>query len=185
MTAGRWMRMAGAAMLVLATAACGDPGSTDDRGYTKAPLERPGLLISGERPGDMAAYGSPNRVVVEELPLPEELAIADPVAGPAEVVDLPDGVTQEMVTAGQTLFGGGGLCFACHGANGTGGPLAPAVNDSDWLHVDGSYESIVQLITDGVASPIQYAAAMPPRGGAQITDEQVREVAAYVYSISR
>jgi mono/diheme cytochrome c family protein len=185
MTVCRGMRTAGAALVVLAIAACGDPDSTDGRGYTKAPLERPGVLISGERPGDMSAYGSPNRVVAEELPMPEEIAVADPAAGEAVVVDLPEGVTQEMVAAGQTLFGGAGLCFACHGANGTGGPLAPALNDSDWLHIDGDYDAIVQLINAGVPAPIQYPAAMAPRGGAQITDDQVREVAAYVYSISR
>jgi mono/diheme cytochrome c family protein len=90
-----------------------------------------------------------------------------------------------MVASGQTIFGGGGMCFACHGANGAGGPLAPALNDSEWLHIEGGYDEIVALINEGVPTPVQFAAAMPPRGGAPITDEQVRDVAAYVYSISR
>jgi mono/diheme cytochrome c family protein len=36
-----------------------------------------------------------------------------------------------------------------------------------------------------VPTPKQHPAPMPARGGGQITDDQVREVAAYIYSISR
>ena len=180
----RWSRTAGAALTILVIASCGDPDSTDDRGYTKAPLEDPSVLIDGEEPSVMAEYGSPNRVVAEELQLPEQVASAADEA-PAVQVDLPEGVTQEMVTAGQAVFGGPGMCFACHGANGAGGPLAPVLADSEWLHIEGGYDEIVQLITNGVPNPIQFPAPMAPRGGAPISDEQVREVAAYVYSISR
>jgi mono/diheme cytochrome c family protein len=185
MTVSRWSRTAGAALTILAIAACGDPDSTDDRGYTKAPLEDPGVLIDGEAASAMSAYGSPNRVVAEELRLPEEVAVAEPAGGETPIVDLPEGVTPEMVEAGQTLFGGGGMCFACHGANGAGGPLAPALNDAEWLHIEGSYDEIVEVVSTGVPTPVQFPAPMPARGGAPITDEQVREVAAYVYSISR
>ena len=184
MTFSRWSRTAGAALTILAVASCGDPESTDRRGYTKAPLENPSMLIRGEQPGEMSAYGSPNRVVVEELRLPEEVAVAEPT-GPAVQVDLPEGVTQEMVTAGQTAFGGQGMCFACHGANGSGGPLAPALSDGEWLHIEGSYDEIVEIINTGVPNPVQFPAPMAARGGAPITEEQVREIAAYVYSISR
>ena len=185
MTVSRWARMAGAVLVVVAAGACGDPDTTDGRGYTKAPLEKPSVLIGGEDAGEMSQYGSPNRVVVEELQLPEQVATAEPAAGPVAAVDLPEGVTPEMVAAGQTIFGGPGMCFACHGANGAGGPLAPALADAEWLNIEGSYDEIVTIINTGVATPVQFAAAMPPRGGAPITDEQVREVAAYVYSSSR
>jgi mono/diheme cytochrome c family protein len=90
-----------------------------------------------------------------------------------------------MVAAGQQVFSGPGTCFACHGANGAGTPLAPALNDGTWLNIDGSYDALVQVITNGVPVPQQAAVPMAPRGGSAITDEQVREVAAYVYSISR
>jgi mono/diheme cytochrome c family protein len=178
------MPRAGAALMVLAVSACGDPETTDNRGYTKAPLENPGVVVSGEEPGDMSRYGSPNRVEAEELHLPEEVAVTDPEGGPV-AVNLPEGVTQEMVTSGQAIYGGAGMCFACHGANGTGSPLAPALNESTWLHIDGSFDAIVGLIIAGVPTPMESPAAMLPRGGSAITDEQVREVAAYVYSISR
>lgn len=186
MTAGRQTRMAGVALISAALMACGDPATTDHRGYTKAPLERPSVVIAGEEPGRMSEYGHPNRVVAEELELPEEVEAATP-GEPVETapVQLPEGVTEAMVEAGAQIFAGPGTCFACHGANGAGTPLAPALNDAAWLNMDGSYDQIVQVINTGVPTPKQAAVPMPPRGGAALTDEQVREVAAYVFSISR
>ena len=176
------------AVLALALAACGDPDSTDGRGYTKAPLENPSVVIRGENPSDVSRYGTPNRVVAEAIELPEAAPAAaggaaggaDPLAG----VQLPEGVTAEMVAAGGTVFGGAGTCNTCHGANGTGTPLAPALNDTGWLNIDGSFESIVGVITNGVPTPKQAMIPMMPRGGSSISDEQVRQVAAYVYAIS-
>lgn len=102
----------------------------------------------------------------------------------ASNVALPEGVTPEMVAEGQQVFNGT-ICFSCHGMNGVGGPLAPALNDQEWLNIaDGSYEQIVEVVKTGVATPKQFPAPMPAMGGAQLTDEQVNAVAAYVYSIS-
>jgi mono/diheme cytochrome c family protein len=113
-------------------------------------------------------------------------AAPPPAPPPAAVqVDLPEGVTQDMVAAGQQIFNGAGICYTCHGQDGAGGSLGPGLRDQEWLHIDGSYESIVNNILNGVAQPIQYPAGMPARGGANISDEQVRQVAAYVYAISR
>ena len=100
-------------------------------------------------------------------------------------MDLPPGVTQEMVAQGEELFNGGGNCHACHGRAGAGAPLAPALQDDSWIHIDGSFDALVQIINAGVPQPAQYPAPMPARGGAAITDEQVRAIAAYVYAISR
>jgi mono/diheme cytochrome c family protein len=100
-------------------------------------------------------------------------------------VQLPEGVTQEMVAQGQELFNQV-VCWTCHGQNATGGPLAPALNDQQWLNVEGSFESILEVIHTGVPSPVQYTASpMPPMGGAQLTEEQMRQLAAYIYAISR
>jgi mono/diheme cytochrome c family protein len=100
---------------------------------------------------------------------------------------LPEGVTQEMVTAGQQIFTTSGNCFTCHGQDGSGTPLAPNLRDQTWLNVQtGSFDEIVNVINTGVNPPKDpaHAAPMPPKGGAALTDEQVRQVAAYVYSIS-
>lgn len=176
----------GVAALALIVAACGDPDTTDDRGYTKAPLEHPTVLIRGEETTEMAQLGAPNRVVAEAIELPEE-AETPADAGAADQlanVQLPAGVTAEMVTAGGEIFAGPGTCYTCHGANGTGSPLAPALNDTEWLNIDGGFEGLVTVITNGVPTPKQAMIPMPPKGGSAITDEQVRQVAAYVYAIS-
>ena len=98
---------------------------------------------------------------------------------------LPDGVTQAMVDEGKTLFNGAGTCFACHGMDGAGSQLGPAMNDNEWLQIEGSYESLVAQINAGTTTPVQFPGVMLPRAGTQMTDAQVSSVAAYVYSISR
>ena len=172
------------ALVAVVTAACGDPETNDDRGYTKAPLEHPTVLIQGEDPSDMTRYGSPNRVVAEVIELPPEDSAATSAGPDLASVQLPAGVTQAMVTAGQQVFSST-TCFTCHGANGTGGILAPPLNDKEWLNIDGSYDAIVGVVNNGVPQQKQYPAPMPPKGGATLTDEQVRQVAAYVFAISR
>lgn len=116
-------------------------------------------------------------------PPPPPPAATPPAAAPAQVA-LPEGVTQEMVTQGQAVFTGAGLCGTCHMPDGTGGPLAPNLHDATWINIDGSYDAIVNLIMTGVAEPKEHPAPMPARGGSTISDEQVRQVAAYVYTLS-
>jgi len=108
-----------------------------------------------------------------------------PQQQPGAGVELPPGVTQEMVAQGQQIFATTGLCFSCHGPNAKGmSGLGPDLTDNEWLNIDGSYDAIVELIKTGVPQPKQAASQMPPMGGAQLTDDQVRAVAAYVYAIS-
>jgi mono/diheme cytochrome c family protein len=114
---------------------------------------------------------------------PQPGAPGAPPAAPA--VDLPEGVTQEMVTQGQQLYAGQGICWSCHGQNAEGTALGPALNDTDWIHIDGSFEQIENVIRTGVDRAEQYPGMMPPMGGARLTDDQVRAITAYVYSVSR
>jgi mono/diheme cytochrome c family protein len=97
---------------------------------------------------------------------------------------LPQGVTQAMVDQGRTIFAGPGNCFACHGPNGAGTPIAPKLDDATWLNIDGSYPAIVDLVTKGVPTPKQSMVPMAPKGGTTINDEQVKAVAAYVWRLS-
>lgn len=173
-----------AVAVLLAAAACGDPNMRESRGYTKAPLERAGVPGGGERPGEVSRFGAPRRIASERIELPEAPPPAA-AAGPIAQVELPEGVTQEMVAQGEELFNGPGNCFTCHGRAGSGTPLAPALNEDDWIHIDGSVDELARIIAAGVPQPAQYPAPMPARGGAQIDDAQVRAIAAYVYTISR
>ena len=96
-------------------------------------------------------------------------------------------ITPQQVALGDSIFRGkaaGGTCFTCHQPNAKGLPgLAPDLTDNKWIHGDGSYAFIVSTVQKGVPKPKQAAAPMLPRGGTSMTDEQVRAVAAYVYSL--
>jgi hypothetical protein len=50
----------GLVMVGIVMVGCGDPQTGDDRGYTKAPLEEPGLVIEGEAASPMEALGEPD-----------------------------------------------------------------------------------------------------------------------------
>jgi cbb3-type cytochrome c oxidase subunit III len=93
----------------------------------------------------------------------------------------PAGATAEMVTTGQQLFGT--TCAACHGPDAKGTQLAPNLTDAEWINVDGTYDAIVNLVKTGVPQPKQAPGPMPPMGGAQLSEDQVKAVAAYVWSL--
>ena len=93
-------------------------------------------------------------------------------------------VTPAAIAEGKTLYLGEGLCLACHGADAKGS-IGPDLTDNTWLHGTGSFGEIVARVLAGVSSEqSKLGQIMPPRGGAGITDEQVRAVAAYVWSLS-
>jgi len=100
---------------------------------------------------------------------------------------LPEGVTAEMVAQGKEIFAGAGLCYVCHGGDGTGMPgLGANLIDDEWTQSDGSYEGIVGSVMDGVdASAATTGTAMPPKGGSGITDDQVKAVAAFVFTLGK
>jgi hypothetical protein len=77
-----WGAAAVCAVTVLA-AACGDPNQDPERGYTKAPLERPGLVVRPERPSRVSELGEVN------LPRGERLDLADTVPARAPAAPAP------------------------------------------------------------------------------------------------
>lgn len=99
---------------------------------------------------------------------------------------LPEGVTQQMIDQGKAIFNGAGICMACHGTDAKGMPnLGANLTDDEWNQGDGSYEAIIEIIKAGVSSDKSSSGTvMPPKGGSQINDEQLRAVAAYVWSLS-
>ena len=126
-----------------------------------------------------------------DAPAPEAPAAETPDAetssGGADLsgVELPAGVTAEMVAAGGDLWPTQ-ICTTCHGPAAEGvTDLGPDLTDDVWLNSDGSYEAIVTTITNGVPQPKEFAAPMMPKGGMpSITEEQVRQLAAYIYALS-
>jgi cbb3-type cytochrome c oxidase subunit III len=112
------------------------------------------------------------------------LAFAAVVGSRPAVAQAPAGVTPAAIAQGDSIFHSKGNCYACHGANAQGA-VGPNLTDAEWLHSDGSYDAIIKQVTAGVPqAESKSGIAMPPKGGSTITDDEVKAVAAYVYSLS-
>ncbi|HEY4648391.1 MAG TPA: c-type cytochrome [Gemmatimonadales bacterium] len=93
-------------------------------------------------------------------------------------------ITPELIAQGHKVFHGPGNCYACHGSNAQG-LVGPNLTDAEWIHSKGTYEDIVAQVTKGVPKEESKSGiVMPPRGGSSISDDDVKAVAAYVYSLS-
>jgi glucose/arabinose dehydrogenase/mono/diheme cytochrome c family protein len=118
---------------------------------------------------------------------PPEGTHPDAGAAAGQALPVPPGATAQMVELGQRVFQGqigGAPCAGCHGDRGQGTPLGPPLTGKKWLWSDGSYAGIQKTIVEGVSQPKEYRSPMPPMGSAQLTPEQVSDVAAYVWSLS-
>ena len=102
---------------------------------------------------------------------------------------MPAGVTPASIAMGDSIFNAG-ACQRCHGQKGIGAQNGPSLVAGPWLQSTGKYEEIVATITTGVPRTALKDQTrrfpMNPRGGPMnLNDDQVKAVAAYVYSISR
>jgi len=90
-----------------------------------------------------------------------------------------------MVAQGKKLYAGEGLCIACHGPDGKG-VVGPSLSDATWLHGTGTFEEILARVVEGVPAAISKTGViMPPKGGSKLKDDQLRAVAAYVWTLGR
>lgn len=115
-----------------------------------------------------------------------KLAKADDAVNMARA--LPPGWSAAQVDLGRRIFLGearSGTCAGCHGSDGKGSSAGPALTGPDWLWTDGSVSAIARIITAGVPEPRKTGGVMPPKGGVDLTDEEVRAVAAYVWTIGK
>jgi glucose/arabinose dehydrogenase/mono/diheme cytochrome c family protein len=142
-----------------------------------------GAAVGTPCPGASASAG----VVVATSARPPEGTNSQAGAATNAPPPVPDGATPEMVALGDRIYHGqvgGASCAGCHGAKGTGTPLAPSLKSRQWLWSDGSFAGILRVITNGVPEPKRYRAPMPPMGGAQLTPDQASALAAYVWGLS-
>jgi mono/diheme cytochrome c family protein len=106
---------------------------------------------------------------------------------PPALPPLPPGMTLDNIVEGDRIFHGPGGCFACHGTEAQGLPAAGDGITVGLAFVPYRWASIDSLITAGIPdedtrSPI----AMPARGAKwDLSEEQIRNVAAYVWAISQ
>jgi len=131
---------------------------------------------------------APPGEVTEERAKPPEGTHANAGRAAAGRLPVPKDATQAMVLLGERLYRGqvgGAACTGCHGESGQGTPLGPPLSGGKkWLWSDGSYAGIEKTIRQGVPQPKQYRSPMPAMGGAQLAPDQVKALAAYVWSIS-
>jgi mono/diheme cytochrome c family protein len=101
----------------------------------------------------------------------------------------PPALRASLVTRGDSLFHSR-ACFRCHGPDAKGTNNGPSLLGPTFLHVNGGYSDFVRIITSGVPTDSikdkSHRLNMQPRGGNQnpLGDEDIRAVAAYVYSLS-
>lgn len=87
-------------------------------------------------------------------------------------------ITPEVIAAGRRIFHGKGGCYACHGMNLEGGPVAPTLKQHTWKDAKGGdLGAIFYIDTHGVAGTVMVA---HPGG---ITDAEATVVAAYIWSV--
>jgi mono/diheme cytochrome c family protein len=99
----------------------------------------------------------------------------------------PPGATKEQVALGDRVFHGeasDGTCSGCHGSDARGTTVGPDLTSGTWVFGDGSVAAITKTVTEGVPHPRNFSGAMPPKGGASLSDSDTAAVAAYVWAIS-
>jgi len=151
-------------VLCIALTAC----VAEEGGYPKVTERQRGALPAHPAPDPPPLTAAARAGAAPELAMP---------------ADLPEGVTADMVQEGQRLYGT--VCTACHGPGGAGTPAGPALNDQNWIHITGEFSEIENITRTGVMQPREYPGAMPPLGGGNFDDDQLRAISAYVYAISQ
>jgi len=99
---------------------------------------------------------------------------------------LPPGVTAQQVALGRAIYMGeakGGTCVGCHGSDGRGSMAGASLTGPTWLWSDGSVDGLAQTIVNGVSQPKKASGAMPAMGGVALSPDDVKALAAYVWTI--
>lgn len=147
------------------------------------------LYVSEDVHGEIwrITYSGPmENATLQGAPTPANPAVTVPALA---VASLPAsaGATREQMQRGSKIFWGqaaGGTCSGCHGSDGRGSSVGPNLTRNEWSWGDGSWQAIAATITQGVQVPKQADGAMPPRGGAPLSDADVSAVAAFVWGMS-
>jgi mono/diheme cytochrome c family protein len=144
-------------------------------------LARPALALVA-----IAAIGACSKGSSTTQTGPTPASSAAPAAAPVAAKPF----TAAMVALGDSIYHARG-CRNCHGADAKGATNGPALINPKPMHVNGTFDDYVRIITSGIpADQIKdpsHRVAMPPRGGgrpAPLTDDQIKDVAAYVYSLN-
>jgi len=129
----------------------------------------PGSLMAGW--GDLLAQEQVSAVVDLVYRWPEMIQTG--VEFPeVEVLELPS--SPELIADGQRLFNI--ACKSCHGVDGYGTPMAPALNNQIFLS-ETPDAAIYQIIAGGVSGTLM------PAWGSRLTDQELQALAAFLRSL--
>lgn len=142
----------------------------------------PGLLVLL-----LVGLGGPAQAQEARMTRPGTVADYDEDAQPKKLPPLPSGMTIIMIREGDELFRGKGGCVTCHGQDAQGLPAMGSSLTAGLLFIPSDWQAIDSLITAGIPEPAtRTPIAMPPRGAASnLTPEESRKIAAYVWAISQ
>jgi glucose/arabinose dehydrogenase len=151
-----------------------------------------GLLVAGDVIYISDDAGGRIWKIVYRGPAGSKLSAAKPasVNGAANFATaagaLPPGYTSEQVALGGRIYHGverSGTCSGCHGPDGKGTAVGPALTGPDRLWTDGSVASVAKVIKSGVTTPKKFPSGMPALGGAPLSESDANAVAAYVWTL--
>jgi glucose/arabinose dehydrogenase len=136
--------------------------------------------------------GSKSSGIAAAAPTPPTAQTAARNASPPEGVHpeaglpVPPGGSPDQVALGDRIFHGevaGGTCSGCHSSDGKGSAVGSDLTSGKWLWGDGSVAAITRTIDSGVPKAKEHSGAMPPMGGAQLSQADVAAVADYVWAL--
>ena len=106
---------------------------------------------------------------------------------PKALPRLPQGMTLDMIRAGDSVYHGKGGCVTCHGPDGYGMPNSGSGITMGLGHIPAQWQPIDSLVTAGIPEALtRSSVAMPARGAtSNLTPEETRAVAAYVWALTQ
>jgi len=106
---------------------------------------------------------------------------------PRTLPALPSGVTLALIRQGDSVYRGKGGCNTCHGQDAMGMPNSGSAISLGLNFIPQTPAAIDSLVTAGIPEAVtRTGVAMPGRGlGQNLTPEEIRQVAAYVWAISQ
>ena len=153
------------------------------------------LYVSDDQEGRVwrITYKGDENAAVTPAPSVAVMATSSEVVLPPEGIHpgagtptTPPGVTPQLVAFGARIFRGevdGGTCAGCHGNDAGGSPIGADLSSGTWLWSDGSLAGLKHTILVGVGKPKLHLGAMPPRGGARLSDADIDALTAYAWAV--
>ena len=155
---------------------------TKESGDTASTYQSKELVLAKTKP-EPTPPANPEVMPEESTPAPTAPTATEEKSTEAAAAPAPANpdIDPAIMAAGKAQYM---TCFACHGAEGEGTPIAPPLANSEW--VTGPVENLIRIQMRGLTGPItvdgkeyNLPLAMEPMGAMQ-TDENVAAVLTYI-----